>query len=193
MPISSYQKLSKSCLTTRQTARIQEARVSPFISYSSCVLTEHTHYGSTSSHPSCHLHCVFCSVNVWQAVRWTTTAEKEPLNEQTRNGKHTVWISLGRAPQRLKDRLMRQLEGIHIYWSFKLKGAAILLFYTPFRIHLRKQLSSGFSVNRPYSSPISLCNKSPLGPLIVLILMNITTVFCNCTSPFCCVKFFLLK
>ena len=88
---------------------------------------------------------------------------------------------------------MRQLEGIHIYWSFKLKGAAILLFYTPFRRHKRKQLSSGFSVNRPYSSPISLYNKSPLGPPIVRILMNITTVFCNCASPFCSVKFFYLN
>ena len=88
---------------------------------------------------------------------------------------------------------MRQLEGIHIYWSFKLKGAAILLFYTPFRRRTRKQLSSGFSVNRPYSSPISLYNKSPLGPLIVLILMNIATVFCNYTSPFCCVKCFYLN
>ena len=37
-------------------------------------------------------------------------------------------------------------EGIHIYWSFKLKGAAILLFYTPFRRHTRKQLSSGLQL-----------------------------------------------
>lgn len=151
--IKNYQKVAQQRV---KTARIQGPIVSPFISYSSCVLTEHIHYGSTSSHPSCHLHCTFCSVYVWQAVRWTTTADKEPLNEQTRNGKHTVWISLGRARQRLKDRLMRQLEGIHIYWPFKLKDAAILLFYPPFRRHTRKQLSSGFSVNRPYSSPISL-------------------------------------
>ena len=87
---------------------------------------------------------------------------------------------------------MTQPEGNRNYWSFKLKGAAILLFCTPFRLHSRKQLSSGFSVNRPNSSPINLYNKSPLGSLIVLILMNIT-VFCNCTSPFCCVIFFYLN
>lgn len=57
----------------------------------------------------------------------------------------------------------------------------------------KKTVVFWFTVNRPYSSPIRSYNKSPLGPPIVRILMNITTVFCNCTSPFCCVKFFHLN
>ena len=91
MPMSSYQKHYQKVAQQRvKTARIQGPTVCPFISYSSYVFPEHTHYGSTSSHPSCHLHCAFCSVYVWQAFRWTTTADKEPLNEQTRNGKRNV-------------------------------------------------------------------------------------------------------
>lgn len=105
-----------------------------------------------------------------------------------KQGTVSIWISLGRARQRLQNRLVRQLEGNHIYWSFKQKGAAFLMFYMPFRSHIRKQLSSSLPVNRPYSNSISIYNKSPLAPLVP---MAVTTVFYHCTSPFYCVTFLL--